>query len=42
MPGQEEEILPVKKFKAKLMAGGFSVIDKALAIFENNVVESLC
>ena len=32
---EEEEILPVKKFVTKLMADGFSFMEKALTIFEN-------
>ena len=32
---KEEEIFHVKKFETKLMADGFSFIEKALAIFEN-------
>ncbi|KAI6651905.1 hypothetical protein LOD99_4805 [Oopsacas minuta] len=31
----EEEILPIKKFDTKMMAEGFSLIEEALAIFEN-------
>ena len=32
---ENEEILPVKKFETKLMAEGFSLIEKALTIFES-------
>ena len=32
---EEEEILLVKKFETKLMADGFSFMEKALTIFEN-------
>ncbi|KAI6646855.1 Tigger transposable element-derived protein 1-like isoform X4 [Oopsacas minuta] len=31
----DEEILPIKKFETKMMAKGFSLIEKALAIFQN-------
>ena len=32
---EEEEILPVKKFKTMLLPDGFGFIEKTLAIFEN-------